>query len=110
VASLTLPAPDYVPAYYWVKEDEHWQAADAVDVNLWRWMGEAACRSLEIDPEVFFLGDAETTDNREMLERICHGCPVRQTCLDHALLNGEHGWWGGTSRRQRRRMLRECDG
>lgn len=31
-------------------------------------------------------------------------CPVRKECLNHALVNGEQGVWGGKTEEERRRM------
>lgn len=41
---------------------------------------------------------------------VCAGCPVRITCLNHALDHHEiHGVWGGMSPRARRRLHRDRD-
>ena len=35
-------------------------------------------------------------------------CPVRQMCLEHAIVHREReGVWGGLTERERRRMLRQ---
>ncbi|MFT5222359.1 MAG: WhiB family redox-sensing transcriptional regulator [Glaciecola sp.] len=66
------------------------------------WMLEAKC--LDADPEAFFPEKGGST--REA-KRICAACPVRDECLDHALVNEERfGIWGGYSERERRRMRR----
>jgi WhiB family transcriptional regulator, redox-sensing transcriptional regulator len=45
---------------------------------------------------------------QKMIRRFCIDCPVRQECLNEALLNGiEWGVWGGYTERERRRMLRQ---
>jgi WhiB family redox-sensing transcriptional regulator len=37
----------------------------------------------------------------------CQECPVKAPCLEYALSRGEvHGVWGGTSERERVRLLR----
>ena len=42
---------------------------------------------------------------------ICKGCPVLDTCLEYALTERiEHGVWGGTSERERRRILKRRRG
>ncbi len=66
------------------------------------WAAYAACRSA--DPDLFFPGsDAEA---RHAL-RICATCPVVEDCLDYALMARErYGIWGGTTERERRRLLR----
>lgn len=33
---------------------------------------------------------------------LCSRCPVRQQCLEWAVQDDAHGFWGGTSRRQRK--------
>ena len=66
------------------------------------WMVEARCRDLA--PAVFFPSDGPGV---ERARRICLDCPVRSRCLDYALGHHiQHGVWGGTSERQRRRMAR----
>lgn len=67
------------------------------------WQAEAACRNA--DAETFFTLDEAR--QKEALE-LCAACPVRQECLEHALLHGEqYGIWGGTREGERRRMMRE---
>ncbi len=66
------------------------------------WMDKAKCRNLP--PETFFPSDGLGV---EAAQRICHGCPVKQECLEYALANHiDHGVWGGASERERRRILR----
>ncbi len=67
------------------------------------WMAQGKC--WEMDPAVFFptdgIGVAEA-------QRICLECPVKATCLEYALANRiPHGVWGGTSERERQRILRQ---
>ena len=39
---------------------------------------------------------------------VCAVCPVRQACLEHALAHREReGIWGGTTERERRRIVRQ---
>jgi WhiB family transcriptional regulator, redox-sensing transcriptional regulator len=67
------------------------------------WMEEGKCR--EVPPETFF---PSTGSGVEIAKRVCADCPVRQLCLEYALFhNIEHGVWGGTSERARRRMVRQ---
>lgn len=66
------------------------------------WMNEGSCR--EHAPEVFFPSDGVGVT---VAQRICATCPVRQPCLEYALDNRiDHGVWGGTSERERRRILK----
>ena len=66
------------------------------------WMGQGRCRDL--DPAVFFPSDGIGV---QAAQRICSECPVKDPCLEYALANRvDHGVWGGTSERERRRILR----
>ena len=66
------------------------------------WVSYAACRDAE--PDVFFPG-IEGDTSRAVT--ICGSCAVREQCLDYALSARErYGVWGGTTERERRRMLR----
>lgn len=66
------------------------------------WMGSGRCR--DMDPAVFFPSDGIGVQNAQ---RICAECPMKVPCLEYALDNRvDHGVWGGTSERERRRILR----
>ena len=66
------------------------------------WQFRANC--MGVDPELFFPERGSST--REAKE-VCHGCVVREDCLDFAIANGEKfGIWGGMSERERRRVRR----
>jgi WhiB family redox-sensing transcriptional regulator len=42
-----------------------------------------------------------------MAKRICIGCPVRQECLDYALVSNQRfGIWGGLTEEERRPVRR----
>jgi WhiB family transcriptional regulator, redox-sensing transcriptional regulator len=72
------------------------------DVSDIEWQLRAACRPEPI--ERFYANDPE--DVRSALE-ICRGCPVRVECLEAAVARGEwFGVWGGTTERERRRLIR----
>jgi WhiB family redox-sensing transcriptional regulator len=67
------------------------------------WMAAGNCR-IE-PPATFFPSDGVGV---EIAKRICVECPVKQACLEYALENRiDHGVWGGTSERQRRRILKK---
>ncbi|MGH2602017.1 MAG: WhiB family transcriptional regulator [Dehalococcoidia bacterium] len=56
-------------------------------------------------PATFFPSDGVGV---ERARRICATCPVQEPCLEHALIHRiDHGVWGGTSERQRRRIRKE---
>ncbi len=66
------------------------------------WKSEAECRFYS--PDVFF-----PTDGVGVIaaRAVCAECPVQGICLEYALANRiEHGVWGGTSERERRRILK----
>jgi len=66
------------------------------------WMARGNCA--ESDPSVFFPSDGVGV---EVARRICADCPVKAECVEYALENRiDHGVWGGTSERERRRILR----
>lgn len=65
-------------------------------------MQRGNCR--EHPPATFFPSDGVGVDRAR---HICVECPVRAACLDYALDEHiDHGVWGGTSERERRRILR----
>lgn len=65
------------------------------------WMRAAACKT--VGASLFFATDGGITDAK----KVCEGCPVKETCLEYALSHNEqHGVWGGTSERERRRIRR----
>lgn len=66
------------------------------------WMGAAACKGM--DTSLFF---PETSNSKQAVEtkNVCRGCPVREECLNYAILNKEkRGIWGGTSGIDRRKI------
>jgi WhiB family redox-sensing transcriptional regulator len=66
------------------------------------WMDHARCRTLT--PSEFFPSDGVGV---ETAKRVCSECAVRADCLEYALIHRiDHGVWGGTSERERRRILR----
>jgi WhiB family transcriptional regulator, redox-sensing transcriptional regulator len=75
------------------------------------WRASACCR--DSDAVHFFAPShferKPEKDRREGAARaLCAACPVRQQCLDYALLVQEpHGIWGGMNEMERRRVLRQ---
>ena len=66
------------------------------------WMAEGLCADKH--PSTFFPSDGVGV---EKARKICNECPMQQPCLEYALRNRiDHGVWGGTSERQRRRILK----
>jgi WhiB family transcriptional regulator, redox-sensing transcriptional regulator len=67
------------------------------------WRQHAACRGL--DPLIFY---PVTDDEADHAKAVCDGCPVRETCLEHALaVREKEGVWGGATERERRRIIRQ---
>ena len=70
-----------------------------------RWREDAACRNT--DPGLFFP-DGTTGDAAEEMRTaiaLCQRCPVREECLEFAMVtNQRDGIWGATSEEDRRRM------
>ena len=66
------------------------------------WMARGKCK--EVAPDIFFPSDGMGV---QVAQRICAECPVSSACLEYALEHHiDHGVWGGTSERERRRILR----
>jgi len=80
-------------------------ATDDVDEIVWvsePWMAAGACRGL--DPAIFFPSDGAGV---VCARKICLTCSVIDECLAYALKNRiEHGVWGGSSERERKRLHR----
>ncbi len=67
------------------------------------WRQRGACRGL--DPDTFY---PPSDDEAEEAKAVCASCPVREPCLEFALDTREaEGIWGGTTARERRRLLRQ---
>ena len=68
----------------------------------WREVGR--CKGA--DPSVFFPEDDD--DLADDAKAICDPCPVRETCLEHAITVREKlGVWGGYTAKERRRLVRQ---
>lgn len=67
------------------------------------WMAQGTCRFEP--PATFFPSDGVGVEHAK---QVCAACPVQRRCLEYALTNRiDHGVWGGTSERQRRRILKQ---
>ena len=66
------------------------------------WMASGLCA--DRPPALFFPSDGVGV---EVAKKICADCPVKDPCREYALEHRiDHGVWGGTSERERRRILR----
>jgi WhiB family transcriptional regulator, redox-sensing transcriptional regulator len=69
------------------------------------WREDAACRNTDVD--LFFpVGTTgEVVEETGAAIALCRRCPVREQCLEFAMVtNQRDGIWGGTSEEDRRRM------
>lgn len=76
-----------------------------------RWMQDAACSTVETDDAEAAAADPFFGVRRavDRAKQICATCPVQEPCLGYALEHRiEHGVWGGTSARERKRMRAEA--
>ncbi len=74
-----------------------------MDEILPTWMADGECRNYP--PSAFFPSDGVGVD---AARRICATCKVQQACLEYALVQRiDHGVWGGSSERERRRILKQ---
>lgn len=63
-------------------------------------MESAACKGM--DPAIFHPAYGDSTVEARA---VCHSCPVKKECLEHALdYNERQGIWGGLTPLQRRRF------
>jgi hypothetical protein len=72
------------------------------------WHRRARCRGTGVTPYFPSRGCNNQAPTRAAL-RVCWGCPVQLECLEFALGqpgHADHGLWGGTLERQRRRARR----
>ena len=79
------------------------EALEGVDTSG-QWYLRSACRGLEAS---IFYPDPDVTEDVARALAVCAACEVREVCLAHALGRREPtGIWGGTTERERRRVLR----
>jgi len=87
--------------------------APATHIPRYGWQDRGACRDLDL--ELFFGHEGEP--RRERAERellavqVCLTCPVRESCLRHAVVVPErYGVWGATTEEQRRDLRQATHG
>lgn len=69
------------------------------------WMADASC--LESSPDAWFP-EVGNSHESKMVKGICKECPVKDLCLEYALLHRiEWGIWGGLSANERKVLLRK---
>lgn len=63
------------------------------------WHAEAVCAGAD---DYQFFPKIETEPSLTLVRHsFCDHCPVRAKCLNSALINGDTGYWGGTSTAER---------
>lgn len=68
------------------------------------WRSLARCRG--VDPGIFHPVNED--DDAEAAKAVCALCPVREACLEYAVVAREKdGVWGGLTARERRRLIRQ---
>ncbi len=75
--------------------------------TILQWRALASCA--RYTPELFFPAGETGLAGAQiaMAKRICIGCPVRQECLDYALVSNQRfGIWGGLTEEERRPVRR----
>lgn len=68
------------------------------------WHAEAICGGAA--DHLFFPSEETDTRLNKVRSLFCDLCPVRAKCLNSALINGDSGFWGGTSTVMRLAMKR----
>ncbi len=60
----------------------------------------ASCKGV---PTEIFFPDIEhfQEEDKVLFKRVCDGCPVKQRCLEWALVHERYGVWGGMTPRER---------
>jgi len=91
------PAPVRRDPLAWLDID---RLANTVPTD--RWATDAACRARV--PTAHYYPEGSTLPKLALAT--CEVCPVRYDCLATALYD-EHGIWGGTNGRQRKRIRRQ---
>ena len=94
---------EHIPAFF-RGELQHGGGNNVTVIDL-SWRQKGACQGL--DPAVFFPDEGDEAQV-EIAIAVCDTCHVRVSCLEHALASREkEGVWGGTTERERRRIVRQ---
>ncbi len=82
-----------------------------MDVTRQDWWEHAACRGHDASyffAPSYFEKRAEKMAREAVAKALCFRCPVREACLEFALMNRDpHGVWGGMNEMERRALLRQ---
>jgi WhiB family redox-sensing transcriptional regulator len=71
-----------------------------------KWESTPSC--VGTDTELWFTkNDEPSYDEKNLLQRICAGCEVRNQCLEYSLKHNVMGYWAGTTPRERQRLRKK---
>jgi len=71
-----------------------------------KWESTPACAGT--DTELWFNEDDEPGyREKNLLQRICASCEVRNQCLEYSLKHRVMGYWAGTTPRERQRLRKK---
>ena len=71
-----------------------------------KWESTPACAGT--DTELWFNEDDEPGyREKNLLQRICASCEVRNQCLEYSLKHSVMGYWAGTTPRERQRLRKQ---
>ena len=71
-----------------------------------KWESTPACAGT--DTELWFNKDDEPSySEKNLLQRICASCEVRNQCLEYSLKHSVIGYWAGTTPRERQRLRKQ---
>jgi len=91
-----------------MSDDDYSVSLLAEVLNVPKWYSDALCnvkKYPENDPDWWF---PERGSSTKKAKEICNKCPVKEPCLEQALIRGERfGIWGGKSERERRAIRKE---
>jgi WhiB family transcriptional regulator, redox-sensing transcriptional regulator len=79
--------------------------------SVWRalrtdWQDQALCVINRVNPDDFSPVVETDSGLARINARWCDHCPVKDHCLNSALINNNSGFWGGTSTVQRKALRR----
>lgn len=67
------------------------------------WQSRAECRIRGIDPDLYFPTKEDPLIDEEAF-KACMNCDVQDQCLTHGIIYERHGYFGGVSAGERRRI------
>ena len=73
----------------------------------YEWVDHPGRHCRNVDPNVFFGAKGSNSD-AELAKSYCHGCPVKDECLEYAIEDASlHGVWGGCTFQERKDIRRQ---